>query len=118
MNPEFAEFLGDFAGGLLSEVRVCFFAKVTAWNAARKEVSCKPCVKEILRTDEGGETLDTLPDLRGVPVLYLFAGGGGLTFDVPVGSTVLVFVSRTDWSTWYESGGRLDTPGPSEGHAL
>ncbi len=103
--------LGAIKQALERQVKTMFGpmpGKVTAYNATTQRVSVQPLIR---RTDygEGGErTVNGLPIVENVPVMFPGAGANRLTFPIAVGDTMLLVFADSSLDKWLARGGEVD----------
>lgn len=88
-------------------------AKVEAYDASKGCVDVKPLVKR--RGPDG--TLDSLPVIRRVPVVFPGGGGFRLIFPLAAGDVVQLVFCDQAIDAWKERGGEQD-PGSTRAHSI
>lgn len=93
----------------LADVHVSMPGRVLTYDKARQEVSVQPLLK-LHRRGEFGDTVDALPVLQHVPVMFFGAGEYADTFPVSRGDIVLLVFSEASLDRWLVSDGGIVDP--------
>lgn len=78
--------------------------RVQSYDAAAQTCVVQP---EPQTRDENGEAVDQ-PVIADVPVVWLRAGGGSLTFPLKAGDQVMLVSASADLDAWHDAGGNVD----------
>jgi len=106
---------------LLCELRVALPCTVVAFDATRQVVSVRPTVMERLNKYIDGVPIPTDTDIgviEDVPIMFPRAGNFVLTMPVAVGDECLVVFADMDMSSWWASGGVLNSQEDKRRHDL
>jgi hypothetical protein len=92
-------------------------AQVVSFDAAAQIVTVQPLIKHVVIGVDGEETVESYPEIRGVPVLYPRAGGFVIAWPLAVEDPVLLLVSEWSIDNYLEKG-REDHPIDVRRHGL
>ena len=92
----------------LSELHICLPGKILTYDYTTQKATVKPLLKRRL----GDETLQTLPTIVSVPVIWPRSGGAQLVFPVSEDDGVLLLFSERALETWLTLGGDADPADP------
>ena len=81
-SPEPQELLRVAIEYFLRDVNVALPGKIDSYDPAEQKADVKPLVKRLLSTQDGGELVEELPIIPGVPVI--FPRGGEFFISMPV----------------------------------
>lgn len=109
--------LRDIIDSFTRELHTCLPAKVVSYDAATQTCAVQPQVKRVVVDEEGNESVESLPQIVGVPVGFYVGGGFMMTFPVAAGDTGLLIFSELPIDTWLNAGKESD-PGDLRHHAL
>lgn len=92
----------------LMNVHIAFPAKVIKYDYTVKKAQLQPMIDK--KFTDG--TVQPMPILNDVPVIFPVAGGASLTFPVNEGDTCLVVCCERCIDTWVETGQQAPPPDP------
>lgn len=102
----------------LEDLHTAFPAKVVKFSADDQTVQVSPVISRAVYTgDDTPPTLERLPEIPAVPVVYPRGGGFFLTFPIAEGDHVLIVCSERDISEWRATGA-AGNPGDHRLHPL
>ena len=106
----------------LADVRVAMPAAVVSYRAANQTATMRPLLKGTAADPSGIDTTPTLPDIYGVPVLFVGGGGARATFPVAAGDMALLVFADRALDRWKSSGAgspaAAQDPGANNQHSL
>lgn len=115
--PNLAELLSGHVSRSLAELHTAMPGRVERYDSTTQTADVKPLVKRKVADEAGTESLESLPVVPSVPVVFPGAGDYGITFPIARGDTVLLVVASASLDRWLARGGEVD-PADERAHAL
>lgn len=109
--------LDVFGQGLLYGLRTSLPGKITAYDATKQKASVKPLIKDGHLAEDETRVVKSLPEVHGVPVMFLGPARARTTWPVAVDDLCLVFFTSSSIRRWLQSGGEVD-PGDDRRHDI
>jgi len=103
--------IDEIINSYLLAMHTILIGEVTEFNAAEQTLSVQPVNKRKMVTADMAEPLPIITD---VPIVWPGAGDYWVTFDIPVGSAVLLLCAERNISVWMEEGGIVDPADPTK----
>lgn len=103
--------LGAIKQALERKVKTMFGpmpGKVTAYDATTQRVSVQPLIRRSDYGEGGTRTVEGLPIVQNVPVMFPGSGSNRLTFPIAVGDTMLLVFADGSLDKWLARGGEVD----------
>lgn len=103
--------LGAIKQALERKVKTMFGpmpAAVTAYDATTQRVSVQPLIRRSDYGEGGIRTVEGLPIVQNVPVMFPGAGSNRLTFPIAIGDTMLLVFADSSLDKWLARGGEVD----------
>jgi hypothetical protein len=101
----------------LLDVHTALPAKVVSFSASDQTVVVQPLIKNVIKSSDGTELVESYPQLRDIPVLYPRAGGFVVAF--PIAADDVVTVLCNEWPIDnYREKGREDHPVHLDRHSF
>lgn len=107
----------DIFDAFARELHSCLPCQVVAYDNATQTCSVQPMVKRVVVDEDGNESVESLPQITGVPVGFYVAGGFMMTFPIAAGDTGLIVFSELPVDTFLSTGNESD-PGDLRHHSL
>jgi hypothetical protein len=107
-TPELGELFDKLGVSVMRKLRVALPGRIESYDAAKQLVRVKPLLKEISDSEEGDQSIDSLPVLNNVPVVFPGGGGFRVTFPIKVGDVVLLVFNDRSLDVWKSKGGEVD----------
>lgn len=115
--PNLAELLSGHVSRSLSELHTAMPGRVERYDRTTQTADVQPLVKRAVADEAGVESLESLPVVPSVPVVFPGAGDYAITFPIARGDTVLLVVASASLDRWLARGGEVD-PDDERTHAL
>ena len=105
----FARILSDAVNSRLAEVHTAMPGRVESYDKATQRADIKPLLKRAQRDVDGNEmTVESLPVIAGVPVMFPRAGDYFISLPLAKGNTGLLIFSERNIDQWIAKGGEVD----------
>jgi hypothetical protein len=121
VNESLAEVVRRSLEAWGASFHVAIPCEVERYDAATQRADLRPVVPAVIppRDDDAeGPTLEALPVLPSVPIVWPRGGGRFLHFPLAAGDGVLVIVCDSDLSAWLRTGQANGDPGNTAAHSL
>lgn len=117
-NATWAKVLIDMLDRRMLDVHTSLPGEIVSYDAAKQVADVRPMLKRRIPDPDGGDdTIEALPTIPAVPVVWPRGGGYCLTFPLAKGDGVMLVFSEADLSAWRDTGEASD-PGDVERHGL
>ena len=107
-SPELIEVLRKAVDLAVDDLFVALPGRVEKYSASKQSVDVKPLLKRAVVHEDGTESLDVIPTLPDVPVVFPRAGGYFLSLPVEVGDNVLLIFMDRSIDSFMVSNGQTD----------
>jgi Phage protein Gp138 N-terminal domain len=94
----------QFREGLQNELHTALPARVLSYDASTQTCSVRPMVRRALPTVGGNLVQEALPDVHGVPVCWMRAGGFFAHMPLTQGDFVMLICGERDFARWRQTG--------------
>ena len=105
-TPSTRELISGLVDYALADVHVAIPAIVETYDATRQAVSVQPAIRRAYDDEEGTRTVEQLPIITDVPVIFPGAAGYRMTMPIAQGDTVMLLFSEASMERWLTVAGR------------
>lgn len=118
-TPTDAEVIKAGMDRRLRDVHVALAGRVESYDSDKQRADIQPLIQELLPLRDGGEKLETIPEIPNVPIIFPRAGGFFITFPIQKGDFVQLIVNERSLDRWLASqDGRITNPDDFRTHNL
>jgi hypothetical protein len=116
-TPTMPEVLEAWIDQATANLRVAMPGIVQTFDREKQRISVQPCIMDGFVDESNDRSVERLPVINEVPVLYPRASGISMFWPLQKGDLVMLFFSSSSLDRWKERGGVVD-PGDDRRHAL
>lgn len=117
-TPESDELLRLAIDSFLEDVHTCMPGKVESYDADKQKADVKPMLKRLIQHEDGQETVESLPVIPDVPVIFQRGGGFFQSFPLKKGDLVALHFAERSIDSYLSSSGADSDPGVFTRHDL